>query len=78
LPQKKHLFSKNISDYSISVYKELCEGIDLAFKAVLITTKPQARLAEYIQETLMLTEVYKHIKFLILTNKLVKVFTGEL
>jgi hypothetical protein len=33
LPQKKHLFSKNISDYSIGAYKELCEGIDSAFEA---------------------------------------------
>ena len=40
LPQKKHLFSKNISDHSIGAYKELCEGIDSAFEAVLVTTKP--------------------------------------
>jgi hypothetical protein len=77
--KKKYLFlKKNISNYLISAYKELYKGINSAFKTILITTKTQIRLAEYVQKTLMLTEVYKHIKFLILTNKLVKVFTGEL
>ncbi|PVH69406.1 hypothetical protein DL98DRAFT_661712 [Cadophora sp. DSE1049] len=56
LPQKKHLFSKNISDHSIGAYKELCEGIDSAFEAVPVTTKTRARSAEYVQETLMSTE----------------------
>ncbi|KAH8650256.1 hypothetical protein BGZ60DRAFT_569573 [Tricladium varicosporioides] len=56
LPQKKHLFSKNISDHSIGAYKELCEGIDSAFEAVPVTTKPRARSAEYMQQTLMSTE----------------------
>ena len=76
LPQKKHLFSKNISDHSIGAYKELCEGIDSAFEAV--PTKTRARSAEYVQETLMSTEVCKHIKFLIPTKKLVEVSTGKL
>lgn len=78
LPQKKHLFSKNISDHSIGAYKELCEGIDSAFEAVPVTTKTRARSAEYVQETLVSTEVCKHLKFLIPTNKLVEVSTGEL
>jgi hypothetical protein len=78
LPQKKHLFSKNISDHSIGAYKELCEGIDSAFEAVPVTTKTRPRSAEYVQETLVSTEVCKHLKFLIPTNKLVEVSTGEL
>jgi hypothetical protein len=78
LLQKKYLFSKNISDYSIGAYKELYEGIDLVFEAVPVTTKTRARLAEYMQETLILIEVYKYIKFLIPTNKLVEVSIGKL
>jgi hypothetical protein len=78
LPQKKHLFSKNISDHSIGAYKELCEGIDSAFEAVPVTTKTRARSADYVPETLMSTEVCKHITFLIPINKLVEVSTGEL
>lgn len=78
LPQKKDLFSKNISEHSIGAYKELCDGIDSAFEAVPVTTKTRARSAEYVQEILISTEVCKHIKFLILTNKFVKVSTGEL
>jgi DNA repair ATPase RecN len=69
LPQKKHLFSKNISDHSIGAYKELCEGIDSAFEAVPVTTTTFTRLAEYIQETLKSTEVCKPVKFLIPTKK---------
>ncbi|KAF2257714.1 hypothetical protein CC78DRAFT_527427, partial [Lojkania enalia] len=34
LPKKKHLFSKNISDHSISAYKELCDGVGKTFKAI--------------------------------------------
>ncbi|KAH6665233.1 hypothetical protein B0J14DRAFT_660920 [Halenospora varia] len=56
LPQKKHLFSKNISDHSIGAYKELCEGIDSAFEAVPVTTTTLTRSAEYVQETLISTE----------------------
>lgn len=28
------LFSKNISDHSISAYRELCEGLDKTFEAI--------------------------------------------
>jgi hypothetical protein len=47
------------------------------FKAVLVITTTCTRLTKNI-ETLILTEVYKHLKFLILTNKLVKASIGEL
>ncbi|KAH7418686.1 hypothetical protein BKA64DRAFT_654991, partial [Cadophora sp. MPI-SDFR-AT-0126] len=53
LPQKKHLFSKNISDHSIGAYKELCEGIDSAFEAVPVATTTQTRFGEHVQETLI-------------------------
>ncbi|KAF1964846.1 hypothetical protein BU23DRAFT_630329 [Bimuria novae-zelandiae CBS 107.79] len=35
LPEKKHLFSKNISDHSINAYKELCDGVGKTFEAIL-------------------------------------------
>jgi len=35
LLKKKHLFSKNIRNYLIGAYKELCKGISIAFEAVL-------------------------------------------
>jgi hypothetical protein len=44
LPERKHFFSKNISDYSMGAYEGLCEGIDSAFKAV-----PVAAPAERVQ-----------------------------
>ena len=34
LPEKRHLFSKNISDHSIGAYKELCEGIENIFEVI--------------------------------------------
>jgi hypothetical protein len=47
------------------------------FKAILVITITCIRLAENI-ETLILIKVYKRLKFLILINKLVKAFIGEL
>lgn len=67
MPEKKHLFSKNISDYSIGVYKELYEGISVTFEAipasVAIGTGP-------VQEILILVEVYKRLIFLNPANNL--------
>jgi hypothetical protein len=37
LPEKRHLFSKNISDYLIRAYKELCEGISIMFEAIPVS-----------------------------------------
>ncbi|KAF2685017.1 hypothetical protein K458DRAFT_300965, partial [Lentithecium fluviatile CBS 122367] len=34
LPEKKHLFSKNISDHSINAYKELYNGVGKTFEAI--------------------------------------------
>jgi hypothetical protein len=39
LPEKKYLFSKNISDHSVGAYKELCEGIDKTFEVIATSTK---------------------------------------
>ncbi|KAI1416943.1 hypothetical protein F5Y13DRAFT_185777 [Hypoxylon sp. FL1857] len=39
LPEKRHLFSKNLSDHSIKAYKELCEGVGATFEA--IRTSPE-------------------------------------
>ena len=38
LPEKKYLFSKNISDYSISVYKELYGEISILFEIISVET----------------------------------------
>jgi len=35
LPEKRHLFSKNLSNHSIGAYKELCECVGISFEAVL-------------------------------------------
>jgi hypothetical protein len=76
--KKAPFLKKNISNYSITAYKELYKGINLAFKAILIITITLIRLVKYMQETLILIKVYKLVKLLILTNKLVKAFIGEL
>ncbi|KAK4196453.1 hypothetical protein QBC40DRAFT_155641, partial [Triangularia verruculosa] len=34
LPKVEHLFSKNISDYSIGAYEKLCAELGNAFEAV--------------------------------------------
>ena len=51
VPEKEHLFSKNISEHSIGAYKELCEGIDAynegkgaAFEAV---PAPSVKIADF-------------------------------
>ncbi|KAF2008252.1 hypothetical protein BU24DRAFT_360698, partial [Aaosphaeria arxii CBS 175.79] len=38
VPEKQHLFSKNLSDHSIGAYKSLCDGIGKTFEAVLLGT----------------------------------------
>jgi hypothetical protein len=41
LPEKTELlskiFEKNLSDYSIRAYKELCQGVGVTFEAVPVT-----------------------------------------
>ncbi|KAI0536661.1 hypothetical protein GGR58DRAFT_380516 [Xylaria digitata] len=34
LPKMQHLFSKNLSNHSIQAYKDLCDNVGVAFKAV--------------------------------------------
>jgi hypothetical protein len=48
LLEKKHLFIKNISNYSIGAYKELCKGISIAFEAILINTITKTGLKDFI------------------------------
>jgi hypothetical protein len=48
LLEKKHLFMKNISNYLIRIYKELCKGISVAFKAVPINTTTKTGLKDSI------------------------------
>ena len=66
LPEKKHLFSKNISDHSIGAYKELCEGISVAFEVVPASIVTRTGSIEYVQEILLC----KRLKFLNLANNL--------
>jgi hypothetical protein len=57
LLEKKHLFSKNISDYLIGAYKELYKGINITFKAILISIITRIGLINYIQEILIFIKV---------------------
>ncbi len=34
LNEKEHLFSKNLSDFSIGQLKDLCDGVDKSFTAI--------------------------------------------
>ncbi|KAF2008351.1 hypothetical protein BU24DRAFT_360565 [Aaosphaeria arxii CBS 175.79] len=38
VPEKQHLFSKNLSDHSIGAYKSLCSGIGKTFEAAVLGT----------------------------------------
>jgi hypothetical protein len=58
---KKHLFSKNISDYSIGAYKELCEGVGVTSEVVPVTTN-RTDSVDYVQE-ILIAEVYNYPKF---------------
>ena len=63
LPEKKYLFSKNISDHSISAYKELCGEIGVLFEAVPVAAI-QARTGSeggIAQEVFTLAEVYANV-----------------
>jgi hypothetical protein len=64
LPEKKYLFSKNISDHSIGAYKELCGGIGVLFEAIPVTIARTGTGSEdIIQEVFASAEVYKHLEF---------------
>jgi hypothetical protein len=54
---------KNISNYLIRVYKELCKGIGIAFKAVPVNTTTKTGLEDSVQDVLILAEVYKQLEF---------------
>ena len=62
LPEKEELFLriflKNISDYSISAYKELYKGVGIMFKAiqVIATVKINSTKA---QGVIILVNIYK-------------------
>jgi hypothetical protein len=64
LPEKKYLFTKNLSDHSISAYKELCGEIGVLFEAVPVeTTRTGAGSEDVAQEVFTLVEVYEHHEF---------------
>ena len=50
LPEKEELFSriflKNISNYSIGAYKELCERVGIIFEAVQVTATAKINFAK--------------------------------
>jgi hypothetical protein len=48
LLKKKHLFSKNISDYLINVYKELYKRINVTFEAIPASIVTKIGLINYI------------------------------
>lgn len=43
LPEKNHLFRKQLSKHSIGAYRELCRGVGVSFEAVLA---PGSKIAE--------------------------------
>jgi hypothetical protein len=58
LPEKKYLFSKNLSDHSISAYKELCGDIGVLFEAVPVEiTRTGAGSEDIAEEVVTLGEV---------------------
>jgi len=59
LPEKRHLFLKNISDHSIGAYKELCKGIGVAFEAVPVNVNTLTGSADQVQDALISAEVCK-------------------
>lgn len=68
LLEKKHLFSKSISDHSIGAYKELCEVICVTFEVVPVrATTTRTDSVDYIQEVLI-AEVFNYPKFPASTN----------
>jgi hypothetical protein len=56
LPEKKHLFLKNISDHLTGAYKELCKGISVTFDAIPVNA---TALEDHVQDILISAEVYK-------------------
>lgn len=42
LPEKNHLFKKQLSKHSIGAYRELCRGVGVSFEAVAVE-KPRPR-----------------------------------
>ena len=52
------IFLKNISDYSISTYKELYKGVSIIFKAVQVTATLKINFAN-IQGVIILVNIYK-------------------
>jgi hypothetical protein len=64
LPEKKYLYSKNISDYSIGAYKELYGGISVLFEAIpVIIIRTGTGLENIIQEVFVLVKIYKYLEF---------------
>jgi hypothetical protein len=70
LPEKKHLFLKNISDHSIGAYKELCKGIGVAFEAIPVNATTGTGLEDHVQDVLISAEVCKQLEFLDPANHL--------
>ena len=42
LPEKQHLFRKNLSKHSIGAYRELCRGVGVSFEASLVNESSKA------------------------------------
>jgi hypothetical protein len=63
LPEKKYLFSKNISDHLINAYKELCGEIGVLFEAVPVKTTQTTGSEDVAQEVFTLAKVCKHLEF---------------
>jgi hypothetical protein len=62
LPEKKYLFSKNLSDHSISAYKELCGEIGVLFEAVPVETTRSGTGSEGVAQVFTSAEVCEHLE----------------
>ncbi|KAF1949116.1 hypothetical protein CC80DRAFT_581698 [Byssothecium circinans] len=70
LPEKKHLFSKNISDHSISAYKDLCNGVGRTFEAIPAKQRNSADSFGMVEGAVVSTVSQTEISFSTLIDQL--------
>ncbi|CAI6342316.1 unnamed protein product [Periconia digitata] len=70
LPEKKHLFSKNISDHSISAYKDLSNGVGRTFEAIPAKQRNSANSFGMMEGAVVATVGQKEISFSTLIDQL--------
>ena len=61
LPEKRHLFTKNISDHSTGAYKELCDGVGKTFEATSAQSQASGHEAEMQRVNLGVSNLIFHM-----------------